>query len=210
MTLVLIKLPVCPRLKDDHSGRLVEHPTQTINFMRSTVILILHSLVTVSVTVTSFGPSPVIHQVCKSPTMHIKEQVPLIAETASTNLLSITMAGISGAIGFGTARGVCHQSEGNATLFRTGENHLKKARCLNKPRKLSCQSQSVKFQPIWVPPDDCCECMCQNLQQHNCFGSVLQPSCYSAPLTRCIHHVKKEIFDLCAETCCVECFLAHP
>ena len=29
----LIKLPVCPRLRDDHSGRLVEHTTQTSNFI---------------------------------------------------------------------------------------------------------------------------------------------------------------------------------
>ena len=30
----LIKLLVCPRLKDDHSGRLVGQPTQTGNFIR--------------------------------------------------------------------------------------------------------------------------------------------------------------------------------
>ena len=90
-----------------------------------------------------------------SSVMYIKEQVPLIAKTVSVNWLSIAMAGASGAIGFGIASCVCHQSEGNATHVRMGRNHLKKVWRMNKPRKLSCRSQSVKSQPIWVPPDDC-------------------------------------------------------
>ena len=98
-----------------------------------------------------------------SSVIYLKEQVPLVAKTVSANWLGIAMAGISGAIGFGTASRVYHQSEGSVTCFRMGENHLKKVWRLNKPRKLSRRSRSVKSQPIWFPPDDCRENRCQNL-----------------------------------------------
>ena len=75
-----------------------------------------------------------------SSVMYIKEQVPLIVKTVSANWLSIAMSGASGAIGFGTASHICHQSEGNATHVRMGGNCLKKVQRMNKPRKLSRQS----------------------------------------------------------------------